>query len=98
MSSQYIGTGRLGATLATSFSSSASGTTTAGFNTGVRKARVVVTADSYIKISSAGTAATTADAYLPGLAAEYFTVSPGEKVSAIQVSSGGAYMNVTEIV
>jgi hypothetical protein len=57
---------------------------------------VIVTAAAYIKIGSSPTA-TTSDVYLPADAAEYFTIASGEKVSAVQVSSGGT-LHVTEIV
>jgi hypothetical protein len=95
MAQQYIGTGRLGTHQSAAYTGTA-GTITNAIGTGVQKVRVVVTSAAYIKIGSSPTA-TTADVYLPADSAEYFTCNPGEKVSAIQVSSGGT-LHVTEIV
>jgi hypothetical protein len=91
---QYIGTGRLGTVQNVSYTGTA-GTIGSGIGLGVQKVRVLVTTDAYIKIAQSPTA-TTSDAYLPALEPEYFTVNPGEKVSAIQVAAGGT-LNVTEI-
>lgn len=57
--------------------------------------RVVVTEAAYIAIAKSPTA-TSAGVYLPADTPEYFTVNGGEKVSAIQVSSGGT-LHVTEM-
>jgi hypothetical protein len=54
----------------------------------------MVTTDAYVKVGKNVTATTT-DTYLAGLQAEYVIVSPGENVSAVQVSSPGV-LNVTE--
>jgi hypothetical protein len=61
-----------------------------------RKVRVVVTSAAFVKIGSNPTA-TTADVYMPANLPEYFIVSSGQSVSAIQVSSNGV-LHVTEIV
>jgi hypothetical protein len=48
-----------------------------------------------VKIGNSPTA-TAADMYMAANVPEYFTVSPGQKASAIQVSSGGD-LHVTEM-
>jgi len=91
---QYIGTGRLGLTQNVAYSTTA-GTITNALGAQTYKVRVVTTTDAFI--TTDGTTATSAGAYLPALAVEYFTVSPGQKISAIQVSAAGT-LYVTEIV
>lgn len=61
----------------------------------VHVVRVVCTSDAFVNISKAGTA-TTSDVFMPANAIEYFDITPGEKVSAIQSSSGGN-LHVTEL-
>lgn len=90
----YIGTGRLGTHQSASYTGTA-GTITNVVGTQTYKVRVFVTTDAYIKIDNAPTA-TTGDVYLTGLSPEYFTITPGQKVSAIQVASAGS-LHVTEI-
>lgn len=92
---QYVGTGRLGAVQSVSYTGTA-GTIANVVGLQTYKVRVLVTTDAYIRIDNSPTA-TTSDSYLPGLAAEYFTITPGQKVSAIQVASNGTLF-VTEIV
>jgi hypothetical protein len=72
------------------------GTIASPFGTQTRKVRVLVTTDAYVKIDNSPTA-TTSDVFVPAKLPEYFIVSPGESVSAIQVSSNGV-LHVTEIV
>lgn len=60
----------------------------------VHVVRVVCTTDAYVDVSKSGTA-TSSSVYLPANAIEYFDITPGEKVSAIQVSTGGT-LHVTE--
>lgn len=91
---QYYGTGRLGTTVNVAYTSTA-GTTTA-ISTQVQRVRVLATTDVWIAIDSAPTATSTG-AYLAGLIPEYFTVSSGQKVSAVQVASAGT-LYVTEII
>ena len=55
----------------------------------------MVTSAAYIKIGKDVTA-TTADFYMAADSPEYFSVRPGEKVSAVQVSGSGT-LHVTEI-
>lgn len=92
---QYVGTGRLGTHQSAAYTGTA-GTTTNAVGEGVNKVRVIVTSAAYVKIDKAPTA-TTSDVYMPADSAEYFTISPGMKVSAIQVSEAGT-LHVTEIV
>lgn len=90
---QYWGTGRLGTTQNVSYTGTA-GTVSTGATVGVQKVRVMVTTDAFVVVGSAD--ATSAGAYLPAFSVEYFTISPGQKVSAIQVSAGGT-LYATEI-
>jgi len=55
--------------------------------------RVLATTVAFVSFT--GTA-TTADVYMPAGVAEYFVVTPGQKVSAIQSASGGT-LYVTEM-
>jgi hypothetical protein len=91
----YFGTGRLGTHQSVAYTGTA-GTITNAVGVGVNKVRVVVTSAAYVLIGTAPTA-TTAAVYMPADSPEYFTISPGEKVSAIQVSGGGT-LHVTQIV
>lgn len=87
--------GRLGTHQSVAFSGTA-GTITNPIGAGVYKVRVVVTAAAFIRIGNAPPA-TASDTYLPANLPEYFICSPGEIVSAIQVSGAGT-LDVTEIV
>ena len=69
---------------------------TAGVSSQTRRVRVLTTTDAYVKIGTAAIA-TTNDTYLTGLSAEYFTITPSEKVSAISANSTSGAVNVTEI-
>ena len=93
--SQYIGTGRLGTHQSVAYTGTA-GVITNGVSTGVRKVRVVTTSAAYILIGPSPTA-TTSHTYMAADSPEYFSIQPGEKVSAVQVSGGGT-LHVTEIV
>lgn len=95
MAQQYIGTGRLDTHQSAAYTGTA-GTISNAVAAGTYKVRVIVTSAAYIKIGSSPTA-TTSDVYMAAEAAEYFSIRPGEKVSAIQVSAGGT-LHVTEIV
>lgn len=90
----YIGTGRLGTHQSVAYTGTA-GTIANVVTDQVTKIRVIVTSAAYVKVDKAPTA-TTSDVYMPADSAEYFTVSAGMKVSAIQVSAGGT-LHVTEI-
>jgi hypothetical protein len=88
------GTGRPGTHQSVAFTGTA-GTITNALTAGNYMVRVVATSACYIAIGGAPTA-TAAGVYLPANVPEYFTLSPGEKISAIQVSAGGT-LHVTEI-
>ena len=62
--------------------------TSAAFASGIHVIRIVATQACYYAIGSAPTA-TTSDTYLPANEVEYLIVNPGQKVSFVQVSSGG---------
>jgi hypothetical protein len=94
MAQQYIGTGRLGTHQSVAYTGTA-GTISNVVGSQTRQVRVVVTTAAYIKIGNSPTA-TTSDVYMPADSPEYFTCTPGQKVSAVQVSSGGT-LHVTEI-
>ena len=83
---QFWGTGRAGTTQSAAYTGTA-GTITNAISAGVKKARISVTSAAYIKVGVAPTA-TTSDVYMAARPAT-ITVAPGEKVSAIQVSTGG---------
>lgn len=60
----------------------------AAFASGINHIRIVATTAAYYKI--AGTpVATSNDTYLPANVIEIIRVNPGQKISFIQVSSGG---------
>jgi hypothetical protein len=90
----YWGVGRLGTHQSAAYTGT-HGVITNAISAGVQKVRVVVTTAAYIKIASSPTA-TSSDVYMPADTPEYFTIKEGEKVSAIQVSSGGT-LHVTQI-
>jgi hypothetical protein len=83
---QYIGTARIGP------SGNASYTGTAGtvgpIGAQVYKVRVVVTTDAWVT-TDGSTPSNTSGAYCVALTPEYFTVTPGQSVKAVQVASGG---------
>lgn len=56
--------------------------------------RVICTTAAYIAIDATATAA--AGIYMPANKPEYFVVTPGQTISAIQVASGGN-LHVTEM-
>lgn len=91
---QYVGAGRLSTAQVVAYTGTA-GTIANAAASGTTKVRVCATTDCWIKIDNSPTA-TTSDTLLPGLSAEYFLITPGQKVSAIQVASGGT-LSVTEI-
>jgi hypothetical protein len=91
---QYIGVGRIGAAQNVAYTGTA-GTVTNGVTNGVQKVRVLVTTDAFVTMDGS-TPSATSGAYVVGLAPEYFTVTSGQKVSAVQVSSSGT-LYVTEI-
>lgn len=99
MAQQYIGTARWGTKQTVSYTGTA-GITPTGVGVGVTKVRVLCTTDAWVFPTDgpAFTVATSAlGSYVPALTAEYITVSPGQKISAVQVASGGN-LEVTECV
>lgn len=91
----YYGTGRQSTTQKVAYTGTA-GMITNGVGAQCRRVRVFVTSDAYVKIGDSPTA-TTSDMYMTAGLAEYFTITPGQKVSAVQVSAGGNLI-VTEMV
>jgi len=79
-------------TITTSGSSAAIST---AFASGSTVARIVTTEDCHIKFASSPTA-TTSDTFLPAKQVEYFKITAGEKVAAIQSSTAGT-VYVTEM-
>lgn len=68
---------------------------TNGVGTETYIVRVVCTSDAFIKIDNSPTA-TTSDVFCPASTPEYFSITPGQKVSAVQSSASGT-LYVTEI-
>lgn len=69
-------------------STSGSSAQSSAFGAKTQKIMVVATADAYITIGTNPTA-TSASFYLPAKVPLWFGVQPGEKLAALQVSSGG---------
>lgn len=91
---QYWGTGRLETHQSVAYTGTA-GTISNAVGNGCFKVRVVVTSAAFVKIGNSPTA-TSSDVYMVADSPEYFTITPGMKVSAIQSSAGGT-LHVTEI-
>lgn len=79
-------------TITTSGSSAATST---AFATGSTIARIVATEDCHLAFATSPTA-TTSDTFLPAKQVEYFKITAGEKVAAIQSSTAGT-VYVTEM-
>jgi hypothetical protein len=88
MAHQYIGTAQWGTKQTVSYTGTA-GTISNGIGAGVYKVRIVVTTDAYVFVGDGTAATSSTGAYVPALLPEYVTCRPGQKVSAIQVASGG---------
>ncbi len=93
MGTQYFGTIRLGTHQSVAYTGTA-GTIPTAINAGVAKIRLIVTTAAFIKIGNTPTATST-DVYIPADSPEYFTITPGQKVSAVQLTTGGT-LHVTE--
>jgi hypothetical protein len=91
---QYVGTGRLGTVQSASYTDTA-GTIANGVGPQTYKVRVVCTSDAFIVIDNSPTA-TTSGTFMPAGEVEYFTITPGQKVSAVQSTDAGT-LNVTEV-
>jgi hypothetical protein len=85
---------RPGATQNVAYTGTA-GVVSNGVSDGVFQVRVNCSTDAYIAFGAAPTA-TTSDIFMAAGRPEYFTVSPGQKVSAVQASSGGT-LSVSEM-
>lgn len=92
---QYLGVGRLSTVQSTAYSTTA-GSVATSFGTQTFKVRIVSTTAAYIAFGKAPVAASTSGSYIPADSPEYFIVSPGEKVSGVQVSGAGT-LYVTEL-
>lgn len=90
----YWGVGRPGTTQNASYTGTA-GVITNPVGVQTYKVRIAVTTDAFVSFGAAPTA-TTSDVFMPAGSVEYFTITPGQKVSAIQSSAGGS-VYVTEI-
>lgn len=62
--------------------------TSAAFADGIHVIRISSSSACYYAIGAAPTA-TTSDTYLPADEVEYLIVNPGQKISFVQVSTGG---------
>ena len=71
------------------------GTISTAINSRTSVVRVLCTTDSYVAFGASPTA-TTASMIVPANQAEYFVMVGTEKVSAVQVSTGGV-LHVTEM-
>lgn len=91
---RYVGVGRLGAVQNVAYSGTA-GTIANGISANVYMVRVVCTTDAWVTIDNSPTATATTSTFMAGGGAEYFSVTPGQKVSAIQSTAAGT-LNVTE--
>lgn len=85
---------------------STAGTITNGVGSQTYVVRVVIEADeadpgttargAHVAIGKTPTA-TTSDMYMPHGVPEYFSINPGEKVSAIENATAGGVLHVTEM-
>jgi hypothetical protein len=91
---QFFGVGRLSTVQSVAYTGTA-GTISNPVGAQTYKVRVLCTTDAHVVIGDSPTA-TTSDTYVTGLVAEYFTITPGQKVSAIRENSSGT-LYVTEI-
>ncbi len=89
---QYIGTARWGTVTNQTYTAAANTPITVG--SGIYKVRILVTTDAYVRTDSV-TATSSNGVYMPGLTPEYVTVTPGQTITAVQVTTGGS-LQVTE--
>jgi hypothetical protein len=92
MAQQYIGTARWGTVTNQNYTGTANTPITVG--SGVYKVRLLVTTDAYVRTDST-TSTSSIGAYMPALTPEYVTVTPGQTITAVQVTTGGS-LQVTE--
>jgi hypothetical protein len=94
---QYVGTGRLSTAQNVAYTGTA-GTITNAVGPQTYRVRVLCTTDAFVlNVDGAGVVTAATGAYCPALTPEYLTVTPGQKISAIQVAAGGT-LYVSEIV
>jgi hypothetical protein len=94
MAQQYIGTGRIGPSGNAAYTGTAGSYGPVGAETW--KVRVLVTTDAFVT-TDGSTPSSTAGAYVVASSPEYFTVTAGQTVKAVKVSSDGT-LYVSEIV
>lgn len=92
---QYFGTGRLSTHQSVAYTATA-GTIANAVGAQTYRIRIVCTTDAFVKVGDAPTA-TTSDPLLPANSVEYLTITPGQKVSAVQSTAGGT-LHVTEVI
>lgn len=86
--------GRIAQTQSVTFSSVAGTISSVGSQT--YRVLVLTTESAFIKIAN-GLAATSTDAYRSANEEAIFSITPGQTVSAVQVSAGGT-LHVTELI
>src|SRR5712691_3683846 len=65
--------------------------------------RVVASSDCHVKVGTGSLTATTSDLFLPAHLVDYFMVTPGERIAAVQAATDGLVtatpgtLNVTEL-
>jgi hypothetical protein len=91
---QYVGSGRIGPSGNAAYIGTAGSYGPIGAQT--YKVRVLVTTDAFVT-TDGSTPSSTAGAYVPASIPEYFTVSPGQTIKAVQVAAGGT-LRVTECI
>ena len=92
---QYVGTARQGNIQNIAYTGTA-GVIAAAIGSMVTKVRVLVTSDAWVLIGPPGTLATVGTGvYVPAKAAEYFSCTSGQVVSAIQDTAAGT-LNVMD--
>jgi hypothetical protein len=75
---------------------SVAGTIANAVSAGTNVVRVATNTAAYVKIGNSPTAAATNSIYMAAGDPEYFIVRPGEKVSAVRVTTSGT-LSVTEV-
>ena len=86
---------RLGTHQTAAYTSVAASITNAA-GAGTNVVRVAVTTAAYVKIGNTPTAAATNSIYMAAGDPEYFVITPGQKVSAVRVTTSGT-LSVTEV-
>lgn len=81
-------TGRLGTTQTIAYTASSVAITNA-FGAQTYQIRLVANSACHVKIGDGAQTATTSDPFLPANIAEYVTVTPGQRISAIRASTDG---------